>query len=86
MNSVKLLLLANYAKLFCSIQSLSGSEILQDHLNKFYAWRMNNCLESNINKCKIISFTCSKNPIICNYKLNNNDLFRVTLIKDLGTF
>jgi len=58
--------------------------ILQDQLNKFYTWSVNNCLELNIDKCNIISFTRSRNPIIFNYKLNNIKLVRVTVIKDLG--
>jgi len=62
-NSIKLLLFADDAKLFCSIQSISDSETLQDQLNTFYNWSMNNCLELNIDKCNIISFTRSKNPL-----------------------
>jgi len=85
-NSIKLLLFADDAKLFCSIQSISDSEILQDQLNKFSTWSVNNCLELNIDKCNIISFTCSKNPIIFNYKLNNIKLVRVTVIIDLGIY
>jgi hypothetical protein len=33
-----------------------------------------NCLELNIDKCKIISSIRSKNPIIFNYKFYNNEL------------
>jgi len=41
-NSIKLLLFADDAKLFCSIQSISDSETSQDQLNKFYTWSVNN--------------------------------------------
>jgi len=85
-NSVKSWLFADDAKLFSSIKSLSDSEILQDQLSKFCIWSVNNCLELNIDKCKIISFTRSINSIIFNYKLNNIGLDRVSVIKDLGKY
>uniref|UniRef100_A0A2S2NW67 Reverse transcriptase domain-containing protein n=1 Tax=Schizaphis graminum TaxID=13262 RepID=A0A2S2NW67_SCHGA len=57
--SIKLLLIADDAKLFCSIQSISDSETLQDQLNKFYAWSVNNCLE-----LKLISVTLFHLPVL----------------------
>ncbi|RZC40091.1 hypothetical protein BDFB_011205 [Asbolus verrucosus] len=38
----------------------------------------------NVNKCTVLSYTKSKNPITYNYVLNNAPVPRRTLIKDLG--
>ena len=45
-----------------------------------------NLLPLNIDKCRIISFTRNKNPIVFNYQIELSSLIRVNLINDLGIY
>jgi len=83
-NPIKILLYADDAKRYCPIDSIADSELLQMNLDLLFAWCNTNHLPLNITKCHVISFTRSKNQIIFKYKISNNVLNRVHVIKDLG--
>lgn len=63
-SSVNLLLFANDAKMFSSIESNSYTINLQSDLDNLVSWNKQNCLPSNINKCSIITFTHLHKPFL----------------------
>lgn len=81
---MKILLFADDAKLYAQINCIHDSSNLQNNMDKFLIWTKNNFLPLNMVKCKVVSFTRSKNPIIYNYSLDNIVLNRAHSIKDLG--
>lgn len=83
LNSRKLLF-ADDLKLFRQINSLNDSVLLQNDLNVLSDWCTINKLPLNIDKCKIISFTRSRDPLIVSYNINLSPLLRVCDISDLG--
>ena len=58
--------------------------MLQADLNILSEWCNTNKLYFNIDKCKVISFTRSRNPLLQVYRINNSQLCRVNDICDLG--
>ncbi|XP_060878360.1 uncharacterized protein LOC132950803 [Metopolophium dirhodum] len=71
-------------KVFRLIKSHSDSALLQNDLNTLTVWCNLNKLPLNIDKCKIMSFTRSRSPIINDYTINNIVLKRVFEFCDLG--
>lgn len=70
-NSNKLLF-ADDMKIFRLIKlHYSDSALLQNYLNTLSAWCNSNKLQLNIDKCKVMSFTRSRSPIINDYTINN---------------
>lgn len=65
------------------INTISDSINLQNNLNRFLTWSKINLIPSNVGKCKIVSFTCYKYPIIFNYSIDNITLIKAFLIKEL---
>lgn len=53
-------------------------------LNVFSDWCTNNKLHLNINKCKVISFSRTRDPFIVPYHIYSFPLLRVHEISDLG--
>lgn len=53
-------------------------------VDRFYDWNLKNCLEININKCKIITFSKKKINILFEYSVNKEKLLRTESICDLG--
>lgn len=84
--SINILLFADDAKIFCTVNSLSDAEYLQYNLNTFHLWSKLNLLPLNIDKCHTITFTRKKNPIFFNYNIEMCSLTRVNVIKDLGIY
>lgn len=58
--------------------------MLQRSINKFVDWCSDNGLECNQSKCKIMTFTHKKTPIIYNYQMTGQPIERVEKIIDLG--
>jgi len=81
---VKVLLFADDAKFYTQINSINDSINLQNNMLKYSIWTKNNFLPLNIEKCKVVSFTRCKHPIVYNYSLDNIVLNRAYSIKDLG--
>ena len=74
------LFFADDLKLFAVVNSFEDTVKIQDDLNRVCEWYNKNMMVLNIKKCKIITFTRIKRPLICDYSLNNNILERVTTI------
>lgn len=79
-----ILLFADDAKIFKSIDTPEDTSLLQQDLNNFNDWCFNNGLSLNVDKCQIITFSKKHIPITCNYYLSNISLSRSSLVNDLG--
>lgn len=80
------LLLADDTKIYKNIKCTNDALQLQYDLNSLYQWCIENDMSLNIDKCAIISFSLKKNTLLFDYKLNNSNLTRTNVIKDLGVF
>ena len=78
------LLYADDTKIFKIVKCLGDCVDLQQDLLSFENYCKDNQLILNTNKCNVITFTRKHHPIIYDYKIANNNLTRVTNIRDLG--
>lgn len=83
-NHSNVLLYADDTKIYKVIKDMNDSALLQSDLNDFVEFCNSSNLFLNLNKCFVISFTRSKNPIVYPYKICGHDLDRVSEIRDLG--
>ena len=79
-----ILLYADDVTLYRAIDSLDDSLKLQNDLVSLLSWSRLNGLSLNREKCNIISFTYSKNPLSFAYSIDGANLERVDKAKDLG--
>lgn len=79
-----ILMYADDLKLFKIINSRTDSYELQKDLDAVAVWSVNNKIFFNINKCKVMTLTRKKNPLVNNYTINNEPLERLYEFKDLG--
>lgn len=82
--NVGVLLLADDLKLFYPVSVFEDAVILQDNVNRFFVWCCDNLLSLNIDKCSVISFTRSKDPVLYSYDLCGRIVNRVDTVRDLG--
>lgn len=75
---------ADDLKIFRTVSCDQDAEKLQLCLDKLFDWCSRNDITLNINKCKAITFSRSKNQLSHNYKLNDVILDKVSEIRDLG--
>lgn len=75
---------ADDLKLYRSISSAYDCEMLQDDLSKVVDWCRRNKMSLNVDKCAIMSTTHSRNKVIFPYAVDNDQLERVAVKKDLG--
>lgn len=78
------LMFADDIKIFRTINSVSDGQLLQDDLNRFSQWCMDNLLDLNLNKCFEITFSGSTNTFDIPYHINGIVLKTTNEIKDLG--
>lgn len=80
------LLLADDLKIFTNIKSYNDGIALQEDLNTLNNWCTTNKLKLNANKCVVISFTRKNDQrtTLYNYRINNIELRRETVVRDLG--
>lgn len=57
---------------------------MQDSINKFIKWCSDNDFELNARKCKVISLSRKRSPILANYYMNGQLINRVSDTKDIG--
>lgn len=74
---------ADDKKIATKIDSMH-THILQDKINDFVHWCDDNGLELNVAKCKIMTFSHKKTPIIANYTIKGQLIDRVYEMRDLG--
>lgn len=80
----KCLLYADDLKLYIKIHSIDDCHALQRDLNAVQMWSEENRLYLNVNKCQVLSFSRSSQPIIMPYQLQGELLKREQKVKDLG--
>lgn len=66
------------------IKNREDTRKLQHSIDQFAEWCTENGLSMNLSKCKIITFTHKKSPIINDYTINGQVIERVDEIRDLG--
>lgn len=79
-----ILMFADDFKMFASGNNTLSFQILNTNMQKLCLWCSKNLLSLNVSKCSVISFTRRKSPLIFNYTLDNKEISRVYIIKDLG--
>lgn len=77
-------LFADDAKCFRAIVDRNDCIDLQQDLDRFYEWSVLWQMNFNPSKCKVLSVSRAKNPIVYNYSMNNQPLEHVGTFKDLG--
>lgn len=75
---------ADDLKLYRVICSPLNCSALQEDINTLLIWCSDNGMRVNSDKCKVISFSRSNNPVLHQYKMESAPLTRVTSICDLG--
>ncbi|CAB4008436.1 Hypothetical predicted protein, partial [Paramuricea clavata] len=83
-NGTEIALFADDTKIHRHIISTRDCESLQHSLVKLDLWSMENNLFFNASKCKVLTVTRKKTPIIYEYTLGTEKLTRVDHEKDLG--
>lgn len=78
------LLFADDLKLFLGISSVADSAALQSDINAAAEWSVANRLPFNAAKCKVITFSRKRLPLLTDYGLGDACLERVEEISDLG--
>lgn len=75
---------ADDLKIFRTVSSPLDCCALQQDVGRLMRWCELNGMEANVKKCKVISFTRKRAPLINNYMMGENVLERVSFMKDLG--
>ena len=77
-------LYADDTKLYRSISSQSDCENLQRDISNLNTWSHNSNMKFNASKCKVLTVTRKKSPVLTDYHLDNAILQRVQQENDLG--
>lgn len=87
-NKIKchILLFADDCKIFMAIKSFEDCMLLQSDLKTLSEWCIQNKLSLNTGKCTVVSFTRRTDRYFQHfaYKINNSNLSRSRVVKDLG--
>ena len=75
---------ADNTKLYRSILSYLDADKLQQALTNLDSWGLDNNVNFNSSKCKVLTVTQKKNPVHYDYHLGHVDLQQVNEEKDLG--
>lgn len=82
--SAKCLLFADDLKLLLGVGSMAGSAAFQSDINAAAEWGVANRLHLNKAKCKVITFSRKRMPLLTDYGLGDACLEREEEITDLG--
>ncbi|CAB4039047.1 Hypothetical predicted protein [Paramuricea clavata] len=74
---------ADDTKVYKSIKSEDDCQILQHALTSLECWSHDNNLDFNHSKCKVLTITRKKTPLVHVYRMNSKES-RVDKEKDLG--
>lgn len=80
----KCLMFADDLKLFLPVTKAEDCVVFQRDIDAVLDWSKKNKLPLNVSKCKTITFSRSRTPITTAYRLGDEQLERVTTIRDLG--
>lgn len=78
------LLFADDLKIYRQMRHSSDFVFLQNAISKLSMWCKENKMILNISKCKVISFTRKRVPMLNAYHIENLELIRTNLVNDLG--
>jgi hypothetical protein len=84
MNRSKLFLFAVDLKIYRNIKSVEDCKALQVDITAVQQWCSENCMELNIQKTKLISFTRKSNSVHFKYFVKYVLILRAECMKDLG--
>jgi hypothetical protein len=71
-------------KLYAEIGVIEDCYAVQRDLDRLCAWCDVNKLNLNVRKCKVITFSRAKVQVTYDYRLNGQNLERVSVKRDLG--
>ena len=77
-------LYADDTKLHRSVQNPCDALVLQEDIQSIHCWSNENRLSFNLSKCKVLSVTRKKSPLIYPYKLGDHQLQSSDVEVDLG--
>lgn len=80
------LLYADDLKLFTRVDSSFDVTFLQNQLDSLWQWCIQNELELNVSKCKVMTYTRQNEPVLHSYSLGSSEVERVVVFKDLGVY
>jgi len=72
----RILCFADYIKLYLRVGSIDDCLHLKSNLDSFVNWFKNIGLSLNISKCKILTYTRSRSPIIHSYNILGSAILR----------
>ena len=75
---------ADDAKLCLPIKNPNSCVVLQNETLDFIKWCSKIGLDINVNKCKVMSFSKSRNIVNFEYEIDGNNIERVYKFNDLG--
>ena len=82
--NTKCLMFADDVKLYHRIKCHADCEFLQNELNALCRWSQLWGLSLNPAKCKVLTLSLRRFPVICSYSLEGATLERVSEMRDLG--
>ena len=78
------LMYADDVKLYREVQTASDVDLLRSDLARLVHWSSVWKLQLNASKCKVLTFTLKRKPIVSSYSINGVVLENVTAMRDLG--
>ena len=75
---------ADDVKLYRQVQSASDVDLLKSDLARLVHWSSVWRLKLNASKCKVLTVTLKRKPIVSNYSINGVVLENVSSMRDLG--
>uniref|UniRef100_A0A146L204 Putative RNA-directed DNA polymerase from transposon BS n=1 Tax=Lygus hesperus TaxID=30085 RepID=A0A146L204_LYGHE len=80
---IRFLLYADDLKMFLEVSDRNDSELLQENLDRFSEWCLDNRLSLNLSKCHVVSYARG-DPVRYDYSIYGQRLERGGQVKDLG--
>lgn len=84
MKNSEILLYADDAKVYKTLNSTNDCKLLQDDFNNLLSWCINNDLQVNFSKCNTLSFCRKRSLLEYNYVLGCYNIAKVNKFCDLG--
>lgn len=81
-----ILLYADDLKMYSIIRNMNDCMLFQKDIDTFLEWCLYNGMELNFSKCKILTISHKKFPLVNNYTFYNNTIDREMVMRDLGVY
>lgn len=75
---------ADDCKLYKTIETVQDAVELQGYVQFAMSWAADNCISFNIEKCQVLTFSKSANPVVYPYEMDGSILSRPESVRDLG--